>query len=97
MDEETLHELMYTLRKKFYNKHDIIQNPGDDASTLLFIQAGCIEIYTMCEGHFFLLERLFRGSCINFRTFFMEYEGVVHIRCASNSIMLELDYDVMVQ
>jgi CRP-like cAMP-binding protein len=46
--------------------------PGDDATSLLFLQSGVIEVYTILEGQEFILERLFRGSVINYRTFFME-------------------------
>lgn len=58
---------------------------------------GVIEIYTMLEndenGQEFVLEKLFRGSIINYRTFFMEDDGKVYYRFGRNSICAVLDYD----
>lgn len=42
-----------------------------------------------------MLERLFRGSVINYRTFFMEEHGKVYIRFSTQSVMQELTYETM--
>ena len=90
--EQALHELMFSLRKSFYDKHHLLQKTGDDASTLLFVLDGVVELYTEFEGTFFLLEKLFRGSAINYRTFFMEYAGKVNMRTGRSTVLLEVDY-----
>ena len=83
---------MFSLRKSFYDKHHLLQKTGDDASTLLFVLDGVVELYTEFEGMFFLLEKLFRGSAINYRTFFMEYAGKVNMRTGRSTVLLEVDY-----
>ena len=54
-----------------------------------------IELYTTFEDHNFVLERLWRGSVMNYRTFFQDYEAQVFTRCLSKTILLELTYEQM--
>jgi len=56
-----------------------------------------IEIYNQFEGKEIVIERLYRGSIINYRTFFMEEHGTVYMRFAAQSVMQELPYSVMEQ
>lgn len=71
-----------------------MQKPGDNATALFFLQDGVIEIYTKTEnGHEFVLEKLFRGSIINYRTFFLEEDGKVFYKFARNSILSKIEYE----
>ena len=55
-----------------------------------------IEIFTRTENDFeFVLEKLFRGSIINYRTFFMEDNGKVFYRFGRNSICFVLSIDTL--
>ena len=70
--------------------------PDKNADELFFLQDGVIEIYTKTEDdHEFVLEKLFRGSIINYRTFFMEEDGKVYYRFGRNSICSVLSIDAM--
>jgi len=93
--EDAEHDILYSLKSNVYEEGHILQRPGDDATTLFFLQDGVIEIYTSFENHEFLLEKLFRGSIINYRTFFMEEAGQVYFRFARQSILLELPCAMM--
>ena len=73
-----------------------MQEPGDNATTLFFLQDGVIEIFTKLEnGHEFILEKLFRGSIINYRTFFMQDDGKVFYRFGRNSICFTLPCEIL--
>ena len=72
-----------------------MQRKGDDADELYFLQSGIIEVYTEFEHKEFVLERLFRGSIINYRTFFMEERGVAFLRFATASVLKALNKDKM--
>ena len=73
IEDDALHDIIYNLSVQKYYKDDLLQQPGDNATTLFFLQDGVIEIFTKTENnHEFVLEKLFRGSIINYRTFFME-------------------------
>ena len=63
---------------------------------LFFLQDGVIEIYTKTdEGHDFVLEKLFRGSIINYRVFFLKEESKVYYKFGRNSIVSILPIDIM--
>jgi signal-transduction protein with cAMP-binding, CBS, and nucleotidyltransferase domain len=91
LSKEALHDVMYFLRPRYYEKGDILLRPDDHANTLLFIEEGLLEIYTKMEGNEFVIEKLYKGSAINFRAFFMDDTMYVHVRCAKNTTLLALD------
>lgn len=90
-----MHEILYSLKSNNYKTNEILQRPGDDATKLFFLQEGQIDIYTFFEEHEFVIEKLYKGSVINYRTFFMEEDGQVYFKFSKNSIVLELDYREM--
>lgn len=93
---EALYDVMHTLKKRFCEKGEVIQSVGEDADTMFLVLNGKIELYTYFEGHEFILERLWRGSVLNYRTFFQEYEAQVFSRCVSKTTILELTYQSMI-
>jgi len=54
------------------------------------VENGHCEVYTEFEGNEFILERLYQGSVINYKTFFMDDLMTVNIRCGSYVNILEL-------
>ena len=56
-------------------KGEILQRAGADADELYFLESGIIEVYTVFDDKDFVIERLFKGSIINYRTFFVEEGG----------------------
>jgi hypothetical protein len=49
----------------------------------------------MLDGEEFVIERLFRGSVINYRTFFLETPGLVFLRFVEDSIIMEMPFPVL--
>jgi hypothetical protein len=37
IDDEALHDIIYNLKAQKFNKNDILQAPGDNASNLFFL------------------------------------------------------------
>jgi CRP-like cAMP-binding protein len=93
--DDAVHDIIYSLKGKKFNKGEILQAPGDNATSLFFLQDGVIEVYTHSESSEFVLEKLFRGSIINHRTFFKADDGKVFFRFARNSICFELQYEML--
>ena len=75
LSDPVLYDIIYSLNTEKFQKDQVLQKPGADATSLYFLQNGIIEVYTVFENKEFVLERLFRGSIINYRTFFMEEHG----------------------
>jgi CRP-like cAMP-binding protein len=55
------------------------------------MEDGVVELYTSFEGNEFVLERLYRGSSMNYRAFFMEDLMYVFAKCVKHSVLLELN------
>jgi CRP-like cAMP-binding protein len=66
---------MFSLKTGLHENGEILQEQGDDASVLYIILDGSLEIYTSFEGMHFTIENIYKGSIINYRTFFMEDHG----------------------
>ena len=66
-----------------------------NANSLMFVESGMIEVFTEFEGNEFLIEKLYPGSVINFRAFFMEDLNYVNMRAVKFTRILELTHDIM--
>ncbi|CAI2377400.1 unnamed protein product [Moneuplotes crassus] len=69
---EAIYDAIYTLTKRFCKKGEIIQKVDEEATTMYILINGIVEIYTQFEGNNFVLERLWKGSVINYRTFWVK-------------------------
>ena len=67
-----------------------MQKVGANADELYFLESGIIEVYTVFEEREFVIERLFKGSIINYRAFFMEEKGAVNLRFGVASVLKAL-------
>ena len=72
-----------------------MQKAGSDANELYFLESGIIEVYTVFEEREFVVERLFKGSIINYRTFFMEDKGALNLRFGVASVLKALSRERM--
>ena len=86
---------MYALEGERFQEGDIFQKPGDEATSLYLLSSGFIDVYTSFEGYNFSLQKLVRGSVLNYRTFFMENQGRVYISFPKESILQVLPYSKM--
>ena len=96
-DDPILYDIIYLLETKTMIKGAELQKAGADADELYFLQSGIIEVYTEFEEKEFVIERLFKGSIVNYRTFFMEERGSVNLRFAAPSILKVLSKEKMNQ
>ena len=90
LEELTYVDLTYHLEPVQMEQGQVLFRPDENADKLIFIVDGVVELYTYFEQNEFVLERLFRGSAINFRTFFMADLVHVYARCAKPSLLVQL-------
>jgi CRP-like cAMP-binding protein len=65
---------------KNYDEGDLLQTPGESIKSLYFITEGIVEVFTEFDSHPFVIERLHRGSIINYRNWFNTDNAMVSIR-----------------
>lgn len=96
-DDPILYDIIYMLDTRTVIKGAELQKAGANADELYFLQSGIIEVYTEFEKKEFVIERLFKGSIVNYRTFFMPSAGMVNLRFAAPSVLKVLSQDKMTQ
>ena len=84
------HDLIYKLAPKQYETGQILLKEYSNANSLLFVEYGVVEVFFELEGDEFIVDNLYPGSVINYRSFFMEDLMHVTMRCKENTRILEL-------
>lgn len=86
------HDVMYNMVASDFYQDEILIRRGKDATSLFFLAMGELAVYTETDKRFFCLEKLYKGSIINYRTFFMTYNNMVTLKFEKFSILFELSY-----
>ena len=95
IDDEVFFDIMFALKSKQFEKDEMVLAEDNNADSLLFIEEGCLEVYTHFEANEFIIERLYRGSALNHRAYFMKDNMYVNIRCSKEAKVLELSLESM--
>lgn len=80
--DETITEIIFSVEYAKFDKGSKIFEKDEIANVLWLIEGGMVEIYTqMDRGVEFVIERLYRGSVINHRSFITEDKIDINARC----------------
>lgn len=79
-----MQEAMYSFKEHIIEKGQSLLREGSNATGILIVEKGCIEVYTEFEGNQFILDRLYPGSVINHRAFLMGDVMYVNMVCISH-------------
>lgn len=67
-----MNEIIFQFIPQHYEKGQVIFETDNEADAVFIIQNGMVEIYTTMEGEVdFIIERLYRGSVINHKSFLL--------------------------
>ena len=79
---ETITEIIFSIEFAKFDKGSKIFEKDEVANVLWLLEGGMVEIYTIMDrGVEFVIERLYRGSIINHRSFITEDKIDVNARC----------------
>lgn len=73
----------------------MIFKENEVSNAMFLIKNGVIEIITNIDGHDLVIERLYRGSIINYRSFLLEDISDVTGRCATAVTLFYLTNDTL--
>ena len=80
--DNTINKIIFSMSFVKFEKGSKIFQVDDTSFMMYIIQSGMVEIYTtMDNGVEFVIERLYRGSVINHRSFITEDRIDVNARC----------------
>jgi CRP-like cAMP-binding protein len=80
------------MKKIKFEKGGTIYKMGDIAKQMFIIQSGFIEVTHVAEGEPFIIEKLYRGSIINHRSFLLNDDNDTDGKCGSTVSLFALDY-----
>ena len=86
-----IHSLVYLLKERRFFHEEIILREYEPVTSIFFIEFGEVEVYTECDGHEFIIERLKAGTCINAYSFMALDQMYINIRSKNSTQLLELD------
>jgi CRP-like cAMP-binding protein len=94
--DETINKIIFSMTFAKFDKGASIFKVDQASYIMLIIQNGMVEIYTtMDNGVEFVIERLYRGSVINHRSFIIEDKIDVSARCQMPVTLFYIQWDKM--
>jgi CRP-like cAMP-binding protein len=61
LDDDTVNEITYHLKQKYYDKDDIIYKPGDKVDSIRLVTRGEVSLTVNIEGKDFTFHTLYQG------------------------------------
>jgi CRP-like cAMP-binding protein len=96
--DETINQVIFSMSFAKFDKGSKIFMVDETSGMMQIIQNGMVEIYTtMDNGVEFVIERLYRGSVINHRSFITEDKIDVNARCQMPVTLFYITWDKMKQ
>lgn len=96
--EETINKIIFSMTFAKFDKGSKIFQVNETSHIMQIIQNGMVEIYTtMDNGVEFVIERLYRGSVINHRSFITEDNIDVNARCQMPVTLFYILWEKMLQ
>ena len=78
--KDFIHEVMYSLKEKFYLEGEYIANMNEDTDKIIFIEKGVVEAILVCEGNEFIVGRYGPGTIMHHDLFLTEDKVYVDLR-----------------
>ena len=95
LEEDILHELMYSMTESIHPKGSRIFEFCDKAQEMYIVVQGHIVLARKIQGGEFPLERLYRGSIINSTLFLNKGKLEYYAVCGSTVILKSLSHQQM--
>jgi CRP-like cAMP-binding protein len=93
LDSDIFHEVMFNFKQETFEKGAFLFKEKDLSNAMFLIKSGIVEITCKVEAHDLVIERLYRGSIINHRSFLLADVIDINARCASTVTLFYLTYD----
>lgn len=96
--EKTINRIIFSMTFAKFDKGSRIFQVDEVSHIMQIIQNGMVEIFTtMDNGVEFVIERLYRGSVINHRSFIIEDKIDVNARCQMPVTLFYILWDKMIE
>ena len=90
MNKHLFHKILYSFEARFIEIGNILLKEGDKVESIFIVLSGELEIFASFEDNEFIVEKLQRGSVLNYRVIFNGDDMNVGVRASMNTHLLEL-------
>lgn len=90
---DIFNEIMFNFRQETFEKGSFIFREKDKSNAMFILKSGIVEITCKVEDQDLVIERLYRGSIINHRSFLIADTSDISARCASTVTLFYMTYD----
>ena len=90
MNKHLFHKILYSFEPSFIEIGNVLLKEGDKVESIFIILSGTLEIFASFEDNEFIVEKLQRGSVLNYRNIFNGDDMNVGVRASENTHLLEL-------
>ena len=95
LDEALKHDVLFSLQQEHFERHAFLFKTDDIASDMFIVESGVVEILTTIDGVEFSIEKLYRGSVINHKSFLFKERIECSARCCEPVTLLYLNFDTL--
>jgi len=91
-DRDTIfYSIIYSLNTQKLNQGTALMLPGDLIQEIYIVEQGIVEVVITVGGKETVIERLFRGSVINYKNAFLNAKSQVTLRFATEAVIKTLN------
>lgn len=93
VDEESLFDIIFALSVTSIEKDENVIDLEAQSEALMIIAEGTVDVVTSFESNEFCIDKLGRGSVLNYRNFFKKDLITVNYRCSKDCRIYSLDIE----
>lgn len=82
MDLDIFHEVMFNFVQETFDKGSFLFKEREISNTMFIVKNGILEIMVKIENQPLVIERLYRGSIVNHRSFLIADKSDIDCKCA---------------
>lgn len=86
---------MFNFIQETFDKGDFLFKDQERSNTLFVVKNGILEIISKIEGFQLVIERLYRGSVVNHRSFLIADKSDISAKCAQTMTVFYMTYDTI--
>jgi len=82
VDLDIFHEVMFNFVQETFDKGSFLFKEREISNTMFIVKNGILEIMVKIENQPLVIERLYRGSIVNHRSFLIADKSDIDCKCA---------------
>ncbi|CDW89695.1 UNKNOWN [Stylonychia lemnae] len=95
LDDDIFHEILFNFKQETYDRDTLLTTENEKSRKLFIVKNGIIDISISIDGHYLVVERLYRGSVLNPRAFLVGDISDIRAKCCQTQTLFYMTFDQM--